>query len=205
MSFIAAAPVEAQTPFTFVNGGSVSAFGYMVGPYNGVSGTGADAENVTLNCVDFFHEISIGQQWNANLTNLGTGLVGGTNTRFGDLGLYQQAAYLTTQYAGQSNFQIGQIQATIWNLFSNATSATPSSDYWLKQAQTNYTTMDYSDFWVVTDVNAFSPDANVRTASAQEFVMHTTPEPATFVLLGTGLAGLIGVTKLRRKGSRIDA
>ena len=64
-AFCLASPVRAQTHFTFVNGGTVSAFGYLVGPYNGLVGTGAGAQSVTLNCVDYFHHVTTGQQWDA--------------------------------------------------------------------------------------------------------------------------------------------
>jgi hypothetical protein len=58
--------------------------------------------------------------------------------------------------------------------------------------------MNFSDFYVVTDVNKSDPN------SIQEFLMVATPEPATFVLFGTGLASVIGVGLKRRK-REVDA
>jgi hypothetical protein len=192
-SLLFASRVEAQTSFTFTSGGTVTAYGYYVGNYSGLMGTAKVP--VTLNCVDFFHEVYVGETWSANLTNLGTASTGVT-TRFADLTLYREAAWLTTQYAGKSATEIGLIQATVWNLFGNT--GITGSGYWLSQAQANYASLNFSNIYVVTDVN--KNNAN----SVQEFVMVSTPEPATFVLFGTGLTSIIGVGLKRRKRA-VDA
>ena len=191
-SIVTAPVAHAQTHFKFVGAGSFTAFGYYVGPYSGTMGTGASAKTVTLNCVDFFHEVTWNQEWNANLSNIGTGTGIGTWSRSSNVTLYKEAAWLSQQYAGKtSSAVVGDIQATIWNLFGNA-SAKPSSNYWLLQAQANYASQSYNNYVVVTDVDKNNP------ASVQEFIIHTTPEPASMVLTGTGLAGL-GLVARRRK------
>jgi hypothetical protein len=190
-SLVAAAPLRAQTPITLVDGGSVAAFGYLVGPYNGIMGTGASAQNLFLYCVDFAHSVEPGQQWSANLTNLGTGAGIGTNTRSADLTLYREAAWLSTQYALHPE-ATGDIQATIWNLFGPTPGIAPSSTYWFTAAQTNYASIDYSGFFVVTDVN------KALETSAQEFIV-VTPEPASAVLLGTGLLFVFGAAGRRAR------
>lgn len=190
-SLVAAAPLRAQTPMTFVDGGSVAAFGFLVGPYNGIMGTGSSAQSLFLYCVDFAHEVHNGEQWNANLTNLGTGAGIGTNTRSADLSLYREAAWLTTQYALHPE-ATGDIQATIWNLFGTMPGVVPSSNYWFTQAVSNYASLDYGSFVVVTDVN------KALDSSAQEFIV-VTPEPASAVLLATGLLGIAGVAVRKRR------
>jgi hypothetical protein len=192
-SFVAA-PLRAQTPFTLVDGGPVSAFGYQVGPYTGLMGTGSDAQSLFLYCVDVAHTSVPGETWNANLTDLGTGIGIGTNTRFGDLTLYRQAAWLTTQYALHPD-ATADIQATIWNLFGAVPGVTPSSDYWFVQAVTNYASMDYSGFLVATDVN------KDLAVSAQEVIV-VTPEPATAALLATGMFVLLGTAARQRQKRR---
>jgi hypothetical protein len=201
-SLALAAPASAQTTFKFLNGGTVTAFGFYVGPYNGVMGD--PPTPVVLNCVDFFHDVVVGEVWTANLTNLGTGVGVGTTTRNSSLQLYEEAAWLTTQYpvdpttAAQKQ-TVADIQATMWDLFpipsGYGAPPTPTSNYWLTQAQANYGSINYNDFWVVTAVDKNNP------ASAQEFVIRTTttPEPSTVVLLMTGL-GLIALVAWRRRG-----
>ena len=211
LSLGVAAPASASTQFTFVNGGSVTAFGYYVGQYNGLEGAPVNAA-VVLNCVDFFHHIQNGDVWQANLTSLGSSAGIGTTTRFNNLALYRQAAYLTTQYATAPTSAIGDIQATIWNLFTgSSTPPSPSSNVWLTAAQTyvaaNTSGTTYQNFWVVTDVNAHLANGADNPNSVQEFIIYDdtfnpnvvpTPEPATLMLVATGIVGFAGV-RIRRR------
>ena len=213
MSLGFAAPASASTQFTFLNPGTVTAFGYYVGQYNGYEGAPVNA-NVLLNCVDFFHHIANGDVWQANLTSLGSSAGIGTTTRFNNLTLYRQAAWLTTQYAtAPNNATVGDIQATIWNLFTGPTTPpAPSSNAWLLASQAyvaaNTSSSTYQNFWVVTDVNAHLANGADNPNSVQEFIIYDdtfnpnvvpTPEPATLMLVATGIAGIAGARIRRRK------
>jgi len=213
MSLGFAAPASASTQFTFLNPGTVTAFGYYVGQYNGYEGAPVNA-NVLLNCVDFFHHIANGDVWQANLTSLGSSAGIGTTTRFNNLTLYRQAAWLTTQYATAPNSAtVGDIQATIWNLFTGPTTPpAPSSNAWLLASQAyvaaNTSSSTYQNFWVVTDVNAHLANGADNPNSVQEFIIYDdtfnpnvvpTPEPATLMLVATGIAGIAGARIRRRK------
>lgn len=213
MSLGFAAPASASTQFTFLNGGTVTAFGYYVGQYNGVEGLPVNA-NVKLNCVDFFHRVAIGDVWQANLTSLGSSTGIGTVTRFSNLTAYREAAWLTTQYtSSMSSATVGNIQATIWNLFSgSSTPPHPSSSAWLTAAQSyvaaNPNGSTYQNFWVVSDIHNRTSTRADNPRSIQEFIIYDdtfnpnvvpTPEPATMMLVATGLAGFAGVRLRRRK------
>jgi hypothetical protein len=215
-ALLASAPAGAQVTVKLTapnvpNGGTVAAFGVYMSPYSGT----VDGQQVILNCDDFFHEVTVGEVWQANETSLGTGS-NLSNTRFDDLALYQQAAWLTTQYASNPGLNASTkgetiaIQTAIWDLFEGQTGNAPdpaisvidqnNSSWWVQQAQTNYATagLDYSTFSVLTGVDS---RINQDGASAQEFIIHTTPEPGTLVLLATGLFGLVLFVRRRRGAS----
>lgn len=195
----------AQLKFQSGPGGNPTAFGYYVGPFWGTVTSDPTKPKIDLYCVDVLNSITWGKTWSARLTNLASGNL--ANTRHGNakLGKYQQAAFLASMYNApgvQSNMW-GGIQAAIWNLLNpgapnGGTNVAVSSTeaYWLAQAsmwhqdQAAVANFDFSRWTIVTDVNAAG---NVSGKGTQEFLTTgITPEPETWMLMGTGLILIVG-------------
>jgi hypothetical protein len=198
-----------QMTFTSVNG--ANAWGYYVGPYYGQFGSTI----IPLYCDDFANDVAFGQKWSANLSSItnGSDL---SSTRYGAtpsaLTLYQEIAWLDSQYSTQPSSQYADIQATIWDIFDPAQAPKPSSNYWLLQAEKNYTQIAYDNFRVITNVGPVLP-----TGQVQEFITllpagspllavpiahpsAAVPEPGSLFLIGGGLlAGAAFLRKVRKR------
>ena len=162
-------PIEA----TFVGVNGAEAFGYYVGPYYG----NLEQQSVVLDCVDFANDVYFGQQWAVNLSAIDT-QSDLANTRYGKLAnalqLYQEAAWLTEQYALNPASAYGDIQATIWQLF-DPNAPTPATSYWFNLAQADYANGNYSNFFVVTSVGPVNP-----TGQVQEFLTVLNPSMSIY-------------------------
>lgn len=196
------APSRAQAVhFQFTDAGAgYNAFGVYIGTYGGTwDYLGNQPHHVGFNCVDFFHEVNWNQQWDANISSLASGDVSATRHPQ-SLDKYREAAWLISNY---STTNVQTTQATIWNLFASPGANWTSDPTLLADAQTHVPSFDFTDWYVVTDVNARGPN---DAASVQEFVVDdptahilSTPEPSTAALLGSGLLAISGVGLRRRR------
>lgn len=202
-----AAPAEAQFQRTFklTSTGNFGAFGWMLAPYPGKV---LDANiDVTFNCVDWFHWVTEGQVWKADVTRL-DGATSLSKTRFGALpnalDLYRQAAWLSTQLMSTDHYDTKvDISTAMWALFPQNEGAPelPNTSKWLELAATNHTSLDYSTFWVVTDVR------KTEEWGSQEFIVQATdmPVPGALLMVAGGLVGLVPSVRRRREHGAVDA
>lgn len=214
-----ASVAQAQTEqFRLVAGSGVGFNGVQVGPYRGMMLSEPGTPTIDIYCVDFLNEVHLNQTWTARMTNLGGGSLG--NTRLGQLfGMsgfsfygtddvltrYRKAAWLTTQFAIQNTSAWGGIHSAIWLLTTpNVTSNLPSAfiaaaGYWFGKASTNYLSVDVRSIAIATDVRTVGGQDGV-----QEYIL-VTPEPATILMLGSGLAGLYAARRRRNRVAAVTA
>jgi len=183
VAFILSAPVAnadgVQVTLTGVSGGSAN--GVDTSPYYGTVGT---QTGVPIVCDDYWHEVYIGESWMANVNTFSTL----SQARFqgataaATLLMYEEAAFLVEQL-GSNPLAANDISFAIWSIFSSGVPATVNSAAWLTLAQDQtYTPGEFSSFEILTPTDS-SP------GSAQEYIVNT-PEPASMLLLGSGLLAL---------------
>ena len=164
-----------------------------------------NGSSLNVACDDFADTVHLGESWLASVNTFADL----SHTLFynggAGVGLYQQAAWLFSQFQPtpplQNNVNAA-INFAIWDLFdasapgintSNPTSNT-SSSYWLNLAASqNLSGFDFSRFVIYTPVSGW-PSNDGRP---QENIGEV-PEPGTVLLFMTGLLGLAGLAWRRR-------
>src|SRR5258708_31454621 len=172
--------------FTGVDGANNGVF--YVSPDTGIMNYGTpSAQTVALFCDDINNEVSMNQVWNANVTSMASGSF--SNTRYGNgsvnlkLGsvnpqtLYEEAAWLVTQFASHSGDYVS-LQYALWDLmtpgaeptnFANADGTTVAQ--WLALAAAHYGQINPATFMIITNTGTVA-----YTGQVQEFLVQP-PEP----------------------------
>jgi hypothetical protein len=201
LALLGGSTAQADDPFRLTSAGSTVSNGVYVGPYKGVLGSGPGAPSIDVVCVDYFNNAQLNQTYTVRTTNLSDAGFDPNAVRFGNTGgllAYRQAAWLSWQFASTPPSSWGTIHRTIWNIFTPSAPDPTLAGWqtawneWYTGAGSNY---DWNSVIVLTDA---SVAGNVAIGGRQEFIT-TTPEPATLLLLSSGLVFVLGVA-IKRGG-----
>ncbi len=196
---LSAAPLNV-TLLNAGNGATDSTGQFYVGPYTlTLGGTATPAM-----CMNFNIDNAIGAAWSANVTSvngtdfsntyLGNSGIAGYNTTSGEA--YAEEAYLFSQIVKPGADQRG-LQEAAWFVMD------PSDPRYLGDGNVFSYVLDAANSLTSFDASGYSIISNVdgagKPGTTQEFLVASTPEPASFALFGGGLIAVGAARMLRRK------
>jgi hypothetical protein len=203
-------------------GTGVTADGVYVSPYQGTITEGnQNIYSGYMICDDFADEAYLDSPWSATATNAGavtaasnvvftggytdpnSGIDWSAGTKFSDTQAYNAVAWLANLLVSPSTLGNPTTQTNIsfaiWDIMDNGLFADPDGGaaYWIGQAFTQVTENHY----IGSNVTVYTPNPNNGPGlnASQEFLVVTTPEASTPLLLVVDLVGFLALVAFLRK------
>jgi hypothetical protein len=212
-STAASAQVQLQLPSS-PTAPAVTVAGFYVGPFSGTLLSDPTLPTISFFYTNLFSLVSWGQQWQGNVTNLGQSNLSSTMYGNSALDTYRKAAWLSGQVDLSSSAATrADVQVAIWSLFfPGITVAGFDGQSWVNAANTffsssNYSTYNWSQYSVLTQYSGSNYPGPQEFITGSQYLLPptvvtpvdptVTPEPATWILLGTGLIAVLGIAVVR--------
>lgn len=167
----------------------------ITGTVTPTAGTGTTASGLII-CLDYSRSGVFGTPYLANANSFAE--IAATKFGAANLNKYIEAAWLYDQMVLHPDDQ-KDLQYAIWSLFSTASPGSLAADKWVAAAAKAAATFDVSGFAILTpkDLSLMGPQEMItrviRTTptpqpTATSPSIPSVPEPATLLLLGSGLS-----------------
>lgn len=210
-----------------MGGADTSPYMAQIGPVGLTSASQFSSSDPTLDviCDDFDVDVSIGQIWQATITNMSalqgitspltTLAFDTTGTAYEQQEAYMAAAWLAEELAGVDQAtaagqqEAGELSFAIWGIFDPASLSSLSgaslAGAWsdISGAFNQVQLAGYNQPSDYSNVYIYTPDPD---GTSQEFLsVRPVPEPGTLSLFGLGLAAIVWITRRRLHHSRTAA
>jgi len=115
--------------------------------------------------------------------------------------MFQQSTWIADQYAYASDILKGEAQKAIWKITGVMDIVGSSGvDFDILNALPNNIEMYDSSGWALAVNPLVTDGGTIRISGYQNYLVpFSVPEPATMLLLGTGLIGLVGLRRQKMK------